>query len=233
MNRWATVAAIVCAFAFGAVVDRGWRSFQPVAVERWDLMPLYQQRAEFFAQSMPKADLVMIGDSLTELAEWPELLPGVNVVNRGISGDNTEALLRRLDAIERLRPKVAAVMIGINDFRILRASVDEVAQRYRAIIDRLRSGGATVLVQSTLFVNSPEALSINTSVAELNRMLAQYCTEGRCDFIDLNIALSNDGRLASEFSMDGLHPNAAAYGKWASLLVRHVKAVQAPMPERP
>ena len=34
------------------------------------------------------ADIVMLGDSLTEWGNWHELVPEYRVINRGISGDN-------------------------------------------------------------------------------------------------------------------------------------------------
>ncbi len=48
-----------------------------------------------------KADVVLLGDSLTDFGEWPDLLPDLSVQNRGISGDTVWGVQKRLDQIWR------------------------------------------------------------------------------------------------------------------------------------
>jgi len=43
----------------------------------------------------------MVGDSITELADWRAFLPGFDVVNQGISGDTTVGLLKRIELVKR------------------------------------------------------------------------------------------------------------------------------------
>ena len=49
----------------------------------------YKQRLAYFNQ-MPnrKKEIVFLGNSITEVGEWQEVVHLKNVINRGISGDN-------------------------------------------------------------------------------------------------------------------------------------------------
>ncbi len=50
----------------------------------------YVERTKFFDQLHPAPKpVVFLGNSITEAGPWSEVLPGINVVNRGISGDNS------------------------------------------------------------------------------------------------------------------------------------------------
>ncbi|MEG1873735.1 MAG: GDSL-type esterase/lipase family protein [Ruthenibacterium sp.] len=63
-------------------------------------------------------DFVFIGDSITQLWELNAYFnaPGQMVLNRGISGDTTEYVLKRFDAdVVQLKPKHCVLMIGVND----------------------------------------------------------------------------------------------------------------------
>ena len=51
-----------------------------------------------------KPDVVMIGDSLTDGAEWREIFPDQKIVNRGIDSDTTDGVLARLDEIVSIKP---------------------------------------------------------------------------------------------------------------------------------
>ena len=71
-----------------------------------------------------KFSIVMIGDSITDGAEWYELLKNNEVQNRGIGGDTTKGILDRLDTINKSIKK-AFLMIGINDIAGYK-TVDEI-----------------------------------------------------------------------------------------------------------
>ena len=52
------------------------------------------------------ADIVFIGDSITEGGIWNEFLPQYNVVNRGVGGDKASDILQRLDSFISVKPKI-------------------------------------------------------------------------------------------------------------------------------
>src|ERR1700691_2534070 len=46
-------------------------------------------RNTVFEAFHPHADIVMIGDSITNNGEWQEMFPGISIANRGIAGDRS------------------------------------------------------------------------------------------------------------------------------------------------
>jgi acyl-CoA thioesterase I len=103
--------------------------------------------------------IVAFGDSLTAgfgvAAEeaWPALLAArlrregypYRVVNAGVSGDTTAGGVRRVDWVLRSRPAVAVVALGAND-GLRGLSTDAMRTNLTTIVERLRTGGARVLV---------------------------------------------------------------------------------------
>lgn len=197
---------------------------------RWATDPLYHHRVSLFDSVRPSADVVMVGDSITQLAEWRDLFPNVLIANRGISGDTTAGLLRRHAAITALRPKTVAVMAGVNDFTILDATPDDVFERYKELVATFSASGARVIVQSTLLTSSDFKPSVNDRIMKLNTALSAYCLDGHCTFLDVNRVLAPAGFLSASYSRDGVHLNGDAIQEWARLLephILHVSTVEA------
>jgi lysophospholipase L1-like esterase len=166
-----------------------------------------------------RADVVMLGNSITAGAEWSELLGRPHVINRGIGGDNLVGFLHRLEFVLPLRPKLCFVMGGINDL-YAGYTPEQVAGNYASLLDSLHNVSITPIVQSTLHV-SPRwrnADEKNAEVGRLNDLLRTLCLERGIEFVDLNAELSERGRLRDEFTTDGVHLTPQAYGVWARLL---------------
>ena len=71
--------------------------------------------SQFEALSATHAAVVFVGDSITEGGRWSEWLPGVDVINRGISGNTTQDILDRMHHIVSVKPDKLFLMIGVND----------------------------------------------------------------------------------------------------------------------
>ena len=180
----------------------------------------WRERTSFFRVIGQKADVVMIGDSLTDGAEWGEMFPEQDIVNRGIDGDTTHGVLARLNTILKLEPKRVFVMIGINDFADHHRSVASVFAHYRTLVRRLSRAGAHVFVQSTLPCNEAKAAwkscaSLNPKIRQLNARLATLASD-RDDvtFVDLRPVLAGKGGLKRALSYDGVHLNGEGYRLW-------------------
>ncbi len=76
----------------------------------------YHQRHSFF-KSMPftKGDIVFLGNSITDGAEWSELFADNRMKNRGISGDISAGVLHRIDEVVQRKPSKIFLLIGTND----------------------------------------------------------------------------------------------------------------------
>ncbi len=180
----------------------------------------YRHMTDLWARYRPaRADVVMLGNSITAGVEWSELLGRPNILNRGIGGDNLVGFLHRLEYVLPLRPKVCFVMGGINDL-YAGYTADQVFRNYTALLDSLRGASIIPIVQSTLHVSPRWRLADerNPQVARLNELLSTHCREHGLTFIDLNARLSEGGRLRDEFTTDGVHLTARAYAVWGEVL---------------
>ncbi len=175
----------------------------------------YSFLAPVYAALPRHAAVVMLGDSITALTDWNALLPSFDVANRGIPGDTTEGVLKRIDSIIAMRPRCVAIMLGVNDL-FAKRTVQQLSQNYSGIVDSLSASGSTVIVQSTL-VTSQYYTSLNASVIDANQSLAEMCKRsGRCLYLDLNSTVASTGAIAD--SIDGLHLGPNSYRIWASNL---------------
>jgi hypothetical protein len=68
-----------------------------------------------FKSSKASAEIVMLGDSLTEGGLWSEYFPNVKMLNRGLASDTTLGAFGRLDEVINRGPKTVFLMIGINN----------------------------------------------------------------------------------------------------------------------
>ena len=181
----------------------------------------YRVRTMFFSLK-PSGDspVVFLGDSITYGANWPQLFPGLDVENRGIGGDSTQGLLKRLDQVVTLKPTQIFLMIGTNDLCYGR-TIPEIAANYRLILERLKTGvpGCQIYVESVLPFNDqifpPRQLRTNENIRLLNEEVRQLAAEYKCPYIDLTGPFTDEeGRLPAKYTVDGLHLNDAAYLVW-------------------
>jgi lysophospholipase L1-like esterase len=180
------------------------------------LHPYYLRKKSFFDVNGHQADIVMVGDSITEGAEWHELFPNLSIVNRGIGWDTTEGLLHRMESIYSTGAKKAFIMIGINDLAQNR-SVDEIFSDYVKVLEQLISHNITPYIQSTILAGGRH-IDRNKSIIMLNLRLKNWAEENGLVFIDLNQKLAADGSLNMSFSDDGIHLNGQGYAVWKTAI---------------
>lgn len=182
-----------------------------------ELWLAHERRVSGF-ESFPAAaaDVVFLGDSLTQEAEWHEVFPGLEVVNRGIGGDSVAGVLRRLDQVTSAGPRAVFLMIGTND--LLYGPGMAISQdQYRQVVQRIRSEspGSRLYLQSLL----PRASKDRALVEEFNAFIAGLAAEYELPYIDLYPHfLGEDGAIAVAYSNDELHLNGSGYRRWRDLL---------------
>ena len=70
-----------------------------------------------------KGGIIFVGDSLTDNYNVYEYYKGYDVYNRGIGGDTTIGLLKRMnESVYDLKPSIVVLLIGINDFELVENS---------------------------------------------------------------------------------------------------------------
>ncbi|MDH5922379.1 GDSL-type esterase/lipase family protein [Vibrio splendidus] len=184
--------------------------------QRGHSMSRYIMTSDNHRHFSPNADLVMFGDSITEWAPWADIFRDVSMVNRGLAGDTTTGMLRRIDTTLNVKPKLVCFMAGINDLA-QGYDVDHIYQNYIDMLKVWQENDIRILVQSTLYVGS-KLQGLNPSVELLNSKISEYCSQQGIAFLDVNSVLSPNQLLSNEYSCDDLHLNAKAYQAWSKVL---------------
>lgn len=168
-----------------------------------------------------RANIVMLGNSITHGVNWNELTGRDDIVERGIPADILQGFAARLEYVKELRPKICFIMGGINDIYSW-IPLEQIFKSYVQIIEDLQKNSIKVVVQSTLFTAQryPNAADRNIQVGKFNEMLKQYCMNNRIEFLDLNSKLSKNSFLRDENTHDGLHLNANGYKVWGQEVER-------------
>ncbi|WP_198673979.1 GDSL-type esterase/lipase family protein [Chitinophaga alhagiae] len=189
----------------------------------------YEGRMELYDQLNNKpADILFLGNSITERGEWHELLPGKKIANRGIGGDNTFGVLARLDGVIQQQPKKLFLLIGINDIgRGL--PVEVILHNYRRILTQLTQGlpKTKIIVQSVLPMNEaklPYAYLKNKAdkIKALNEGIVPLAREFNLTYLNLHELFADEkGELKADYTKDGIHLEPAAYVDWVNWLKKH------------
>jgi len=180
----------------------------------------YLHKVSFFEVHGVASDIVMIGDSITNGAEWHEMFKNSSIVNRGIGGDTAKGILNRMDSITSTRAKKSFIMVGINDLN-KGVSVNELYFSYALIIKKLKQAGITPYIQSTLYAG--EKLSgLNSDILSLNEKLKVLAKKEGLVYIDLNEVLSPDGLLNKKYTKDDVHLNGEGYLVWKNLISPYI-----------
>ncbi len=197
--------------------------------------PGYRARREgmFALTKIDFTTVVMLGDSLTERAQWSEITGCHFVANRGIGADDSAGVLRRLDDVTKLKPSAVFLMIGVND---VASSVptETIVENVRQTIGKLTDTGAQVYLMLVLPVAQSFTRKINPSVAELNAAYVALARETKATVVDFRSKMrTDDGFLRDEFSLDGIHLTPAGYRIWRDaitpLVQKHCKLGSIPV----
>jgi len=226
-KRLALAAVVAGAFLLGAVAGKShYLSYdyltslmgpKPEKKSIFSSFYIHQQSLYEALAANSTYKMAMLGDSITDWGEWNELFERNDIINRGISGDSTDGVLKRLDGINNSVTKVF-IMIGINDLGKGK-SVGYVFDNYKKIVTLLQQKNMQPIIQSVLFVDPIKIHNRqNSDIEQLNSRLKKYAAENDLVYIDLNVKLSKDHKLRSDYSYDGLHLNGAGYKAWKEVL---------------
>ena len=212
------------------------KAIQPVprSAEWW------QKRHALINERVKPGDvgLLFIGDSITHSWEgqaelWNASFGQWNPVNAGISGDQTEHVLWRLDNgnIDGIHPKVAVIMIGTNNSNRNDYTAEQIAEGIEAIVCTLRTElpETKILLLAIFPRGSAEQMGDKTQDAAYNpqwakndrasELAAQMADGKMIYYLDINPAfLNEEGVLTRDVMPDLLHPQEKGYHIWTEAM---------------
>lgn len=214
---------LLLAGALGYLVQRlGGIKFMLHRITAGGLAGVYENRKNLFEHlPLPTGSIVFLGDSITEYGQWEELIGHPSVKNRGIAGDTTWGLLRRLKNITNAHPKAIFLMIGINDF--LFTDKDEIVENYTKIVQqiKLKSPNSQLFIQSVLPINDQVKNTVfnNKDIIALNQSLKDIAQKENVTYLNIHQRLvDKHGLLNAEYTADGVHINGIAYNIWKEIV---------------
>lgn len=191
----------------------------------------YYQRATLFEElPVTSSDIVFLGNSITNGAEWAELLRNKHVKNRGISGDICMGVYDRLDAILKGKPAKIFLLIGIND--VSRGTpTDTIVSHIEKIVRKIKAGSpkTKLYLQSVLPVTDHynmfrEHTSRWQIVPEINKGLVALAEKEGTTYIDLysHFIDKQTGKMNTAYTNDGLHLLGKGYLKWVEIVKPYI-----------
>ena len=188
------------------------------------------QNYEQLSQDSLKETTVFFGDSITELCPVEDLYAaytrktGVPIINRGISAETTDSMLKRIEkTVLVMKPKNLVMLMGIND---IAAKVDnqQIVNNIKQMITltKQQSPKTHIILQAVYPINKTDRESLfdkfqlrdrdNHIIDELNEMLESLAKEEKITFLNVNSYLMDKNKeLKKEYTFDGLHPNMQGY----------------------
>lgn len=192
----------------------------------------YYQRATLFEElPITSKDIVFLGNSITNGAEWSELFQNKNVKNRGISGDICMGVYDRLDAILKGKPAKIFLLIGINDVN-RGTPADTIVSRIGMIARKIKADSpkTKLYLQSVLPVTDHyKMFQGHTSrwqvIPEINKGLIRLAAEEGSTYIDLysHFVDEKTGKMNINYTNDGLHLLGKGYMKWVEIVKPYIK----------
>lgn len=184
----------------------------------FDLLPVYS------------SDIIMLGNSLTDGAEWNELFDNCHVKNRGIVGDIIPGFFERLEPILKGQPRKIFIMGGVNDISH-GVSGDSIVSAMTQVVTTIqaRCPKTEIYVQSMLPFNNDVRLwkllkGREQVVVDGNKGLESMCQRLGVTFINLYpLFVGENGKMKPEYTNDGLHLMGGAYLIWRDALLPYIR----------
>jgi lysophospholipase L1-like esterase len=184
-------------------------------------------------RSVTRADVVFMGDSITDFWQQPRFggfFPGKNYVDRGISAQTTPQMLVRFrpDVIA-LKPRAVVILAGTNDIagNTGPLSNDDIQNNLTSMAELAKANNIRVVLASITPVSAYHAapnVSPQTTrrpverIQAINAWMKEYAAANKHVYLDYYSAMiDSTGMLKTELSEDDLHPNAAGYKVMAPL----------------
>ena len=155
-----------------------------------------------------EVDVAFLGDSLTDGYDLAKYYPQYVTSNRGIGGETTHGLEKRLDvSLYDLKPQVAVILIGGNN-------LDTMFENYeRMLVDIKEHLPETKVVVCSLTAMGRDWAHKNKIAAYNNVVIEKLALRYGFEFADLYAPLFNEdlGEIYSEYTNDGVHLTPLGY----------------------
>lgn len=153
-------------------------------------------------------DVAFLGDSLTDFYNLNAFYPQYTTANRGIGGDTTFGLEKRLKvSVYDIQPKVVCMLIGANN-------LDTMFENYESILIGLKENLPSTKIVLLSLTSMGKEWGRNNKKASFNNVKIKLLAQKYgFEFVDLFSPLFDLGKneIKSEYTTDGGHFTQAGY----------------------
>jgi len=170
--------------------------------------------------------IVVLGDSITEAATFPEAICNHPVVNAGIGGAGVDQLLAVAPSLlQGKAPALVVVAIGTNDAHASEGREERFSASYARLLRSLAGVSPRIAVANIPPVTpgAPLTLAVHLDsglIDRFNQALPNLADMAGASFIDVHKALTANGQPAM---LDGVHLAPGAYDLWDTAMLRGIK----------
>ena len=193
--------------------------------------------------SQGKADLIFVGDSITQGWEgngkevWAKYYAHRHALNPGIGSDHTQHVLWRLDHgnLEGLHPKVAVVLIGVNNIPDENNTPRMVLEGVTAVVKKLRDKLPETKVLLLGIFPFREDFNLQRAKAlQVNQALHKLDDGKSVHFLDFgHLLIQPDGKISKDMMRDFLHLSPTGYRLWAEAMEPKLAELMGQQPVKP
>jgi len=179
-------------------------------------------------ESQGQAEVIFVGDSITQGWEgngkevWAKYYTPRHALNLGIGSDHTQHVLWRLDHgnLDGLKPKVAVVLIGVNNIPGDQNTPRQVLEGVTAVVQKIREKlPETKVLLLGIFPFREDFCAQRAKALQVNQALHKLDDGQGIRFLDIgHLFIQSDGKISKDIMRDFLHPSAAGYRLWAEAI---------------
>ena len=189
-----------------------------------------------------KGEILFTGSSLMEQFPIDELLmsKGIKkiIYNRGVGGFTTKDFLEHMEEmVFAVEPSKIFINIGTNDIGSLNYSLKELIKNYEDILNKIKNRLPNTKVYLVAYypvneiAKEPEnewekyafITRTNENIKIANIEIEELAEKIGYEYIDINSGLLDDnGRLKSEYTIEGIHMYANAYNLILDNMIKYL-----------
>lgn len=192
-----------------------------------------ETKVKNYAKFKTNENILILGDSITELYPINEIYGNLPIVKSGVSGYKTTDILKRMDEMAyEYNPTKVILLIGINDiaYDTSTENVDKTLNNIKTIIKKLKQNrkNTKIYVESIYPINRELNQNrinedINETIINMNNEIKNMCKESKSIYINMHDELTDvDGNFSEDYTNDGIHPNTLGYAKITRVLTPYI-----------
>ena len=170
-------------------------------------------------------DAAFFGHSLISQSDFRENFTNAKIVNLGYGGDGVKKMIRRVQQVGDVHPRMVFFMCGTNDLKV---SDSDFEIAYSNLIDSIITTvpDAQIIVHDILPMTEAKLKRLGVDkkqILQRNEVIRQISRNRGLDFVELHgLYIDENGYMKPELTSDGVHLKPdTGYLPWADAIAKY------------